>query len=248
MANTNITTKKQTLPADLVSKLLSGIAESRATTVVAGGGKPLLRLLKSGDWVFGASNEEVQEGSTWVINTMSLTHGYTCWVEGTGNDKNELRGEVMVSVAEHMPQRPAPIEGFPYKEQRAFEAKCLTGADEGTEVLHKTNSVGGLREMDALLAKIHAKLAAPGGANFPCPVVELKSSSYTHKKWGQIYNPIFDLVGWASMSGELEDGEVEQPKKAPVVAITKKAPVKSAGPAPTQRAHETGQRRRPAAR
>ena len=94
---TNIATKTQnSLSTDLVSKLVSGIAESRATTVVAGGGKPLLRMLKSGDWVFGAGNEEVQDGSHWVINVMSLGHGFTCWVEGAGSAKNELRGEVMV--------------------------------------------------------------------------------------------------------------------------------------------------------
>ena len=51
------------LPADFLQKLSSGIAESRATTIIAGGGKPLLRLLKGGHWVFGQGNEEVQPGS-----------------------------------------------------------------------------------------------------------------------------------------------------------------------------------------
>lgn len=256
MAN-NVATKTAAgtpgIPVDFAAKLVAGIADSRTTTVIAGGGKPLLRMLKDGGWVFGASNEEVQEGSHWVVNVMSLTHGYNCWVEGAGNAKNELRGEVMVSVAEHMPPRPIPVDGYPYKEQRAFEAKCLTGADAGTEVLHKTSSVGGLREMDGLLAKIQAKLQSPGGIDFPCPVIELKGSSYTHKKWGQIYNPIYEIVGWANMDGVMEDEDEEEEtvvkevvakssRKAPVVA---KAPK---GPVPTQRAHETGQRRRPAAR
>ena len=48
--------------------------------------------MKSGEWVFGQENEEVQEGSQWVVNVMSLAHGYCCWVETAPNKPNELRG------------------------------------------------------------------------------------------------------------------------------------------------------------
>ena len=54
-------------------------------------------MLKSGNWVFGMENEEVQGGSRWIVNIMSLAHGWCCWVETSGNDKNKLKGEVMVS-------------------------------------------------------------------------------------------------------------------------------------------------------
>src|SRR6478736_2549700 len=173
--------------ADYAAKLQTGIADSRASTVIAGGGKPLLRLLKSGEWVFGASNEEVQEGSSWAVNVLSLAHGWSCWVEGEGNQKNELKGEILVSMTEPKPVRPPPIQGFDYAEVRAFELKCMDGDDEGTEVLHKTSSVGGMRAVDALLAAIYRQLADdPAHA---CPVVSLDVDSYQHSKWGKIFTP-----------------------------------------------------------
>ena len=88
------------LPAELAARFMKGIAESRATTVIAGGGKPFLRMLKSSEWVFGPGNEEVQEGSHWVVNIMSLAHGCSCWVDTGEGQKNELKGEVMTSMAE----------------------------------------------------------------------------------------------------------------------------------------------------
>src|SRR4030095_16820073 len=192
--------RNNTLPADFAAKLMSGIAQSRATTVTRGGGKDLLRLLKSGEWVFGQQNEEVQQGSQWVVNVMSLVHGWVCWVEGSGNNKNSKRGEVMISMTEEKPACPRPIDNTPYKEQRAFELKCLNGDDAGTEVRHEITSIGGLRAVDGLLAKIHARLAVD--PVYCCPVLTFGVDSYPHPKWGKIYTPVYDIVAWADMNGE----------------------------------------------
>jgi hypothetical protein len=189
---------------DFAAKLVAGIAESRASTVIAGGGKPLLRMLKSGDWVFGPSNEEVQDGSPWIVNIMTLGHGWSCWVQTAGNAKNELRGEIMTSMAEPKPLRPPPIDGTQYAEQRSFEAKCYDGADAGTEVLHKTASIGGMRAIDDLLVTIQKRLAMPGGVAYPFPVIVLGHDHYEHTKWGRIYTPVFEVVAWANGNGELE--------------------------------------------
>jgi hypothetical protein len=238
IANTN--RNPLSLPADFANKLVSGIAESRATTIIAGGGKPLLRMLKSGDWVYGQANDEVQDGSLWAINIMSLAHGYCCWVEGAGSSKNELRGEVMISMTEPKPQRPPPIDGSPYAEQRAFEAKCMTGEDTGVEVLHKTASVGGLRAVDQLLEEIQVKLQNPDGVQYPYPVVELQHDHYEHSKWGRIYTPVFTIVNWADLDGNLER---QDRRVAKATAREEEQPQ----PVSTQRAH-AGQRRRPSVR
>jgi hypothetical protein len=247
---------------DYIARLQSGIAESRASTVIAGGGKPLLRLLKSGEWVFGPSNEEVQEGSHWAVNVLSLSHGWSCWVEGEGNNKNELKGEVLVPMIDPKPPRPAPIQDTPFNEVRAFEMKCVDGDDEGTEVATKINSIGGMRAVDALLASIYRQLS--DDPLHPCPVVTLDKDSYQHTKWGQIYTPVFEIANWCDLNGELapeaiENGARGKPQAAPQPAAAAPAPPKEtakpkkaalatsskkAEPAPTA-ANRTGQRRRP---
>jgi hypothetical protein len=50
------------LPANFGENLMKGIAETRSTMTVSDGGKPLLRLLKQGQWVYGPNNEPVENG------------------------------------------------------------------------------------------------------------------------------------------------------------------------------------------
>ena len=64
---------------EYAKQLLSGLIESRTTVLATGGGKPLLRLLKDGIWVFGQDDAEVQKGSHWAINVKTLGWGSVCW-------------------------------------------------------------------------------------------------------------------------------------------------------------------------
>ncbi|RPI36311.1 MAG: hypothetical protein EHM67_12840 [Hyphomicrobiaceae bacterium] len=213
------------LAPDMATRLYQGIVESRSTTIIAGG-KPFLRLLRDGQWVYGQGDKEVQEGSSWVVNPLSLAHGYCCWSNHEGNVKNEKLGESMVPIYETKPAKPAPIDTWAYTEQRSVELKCLDGEDAGTEVLYSTNSVGGLRAIDSLLAELQAQLQAD--PSHPCPVLQLECDSYPHSKYGKIYTPVLKNVGWASMDGKLA-GEA-----APTVAAPK-APVAPVAPEPTAR-------------
>jgi hypothetical protein len=65
----------------------------------------------------------------------------------------------------------------------------------------------------------------------PVPVVRLKKEHYTHKSYGRIYTPVFDVVSWVSLEGPAAaepEAEAEAAEEVP-------APV------------ETGRRRRRAA-
>lgn len=196
------------LSADLLGKLTKGIAESRATTVIAGG-KPLMRMLKDGGWVFGQRDDAMQEGSSWALNPLSIQHGWCAWTNHEGSTKNSLVGEVMAAVYEPKPLKPGPVEGWPFAEQRLFDLKCLDGDDEGTETVYKTSSIGGMRAVDELLGMLQAHLAED--PMHPCPVIQLLSDSYQHQKYGKIYIPVFEIVGWATMNGEVveETGAIE---------------------------------------
>ena len=76
----------------------------------------------------------------------------------------------------------------------AFELVCLSGEDKGTNVLYKTNSVGGRRAFADMMQLIAAAMDEPEGKCVP--IVNLDADSYPHKKYGKIYTPIFDVKMW----------------------------------------------------
>jgi hypothetical protein len=248
------------LPADFATQLSAGIAESRATTVL-GGGMPLLKMAKSGEWLFGQNNVDVQPGSRWVVNIVSLMHGYVCWVDNGPGNKNTKEGEVMVPMTQPKPMKPPPLKGTEFKEQRSFQAKCLDGEDRGTEVQYNTNSDGGLKAFDRLALTVQKTLDAyrqqpHGSPAYVFPVLKLDSEFYDDIRYGRIYKPIFEIVGWADMRGNLAGERPKPESAAPPAAAPKrvrKQPVETVqsnvtpmAPVSTQQAH-VGQRRRPGA-
>jgi hypothetical protein len=216
-ANTNV----PAIPNDFATKLMAGIAQSRATTQIGAGGKPILRLLKDGIWVFGQNNEEVQEGSQWVVNPMSLAHGWVCWLD------SQIVGQVMVSMAADPPPRPAAVNGREYEAQRSFDMKCITGDDAGTEVVYKVSSMGGVERITDLIGLIRPQLLTA----HPCPVLVLGQDYYTHKKYGRIYKPIFDIVGWADMNGNIAGAAAPALEAATAVTAASVASAATAAPA-----------------
>jgi len=55
-------------------------------------GVVILKMDKTGHWVFGADQDEVEDDSQWAINPFSFVHGFIAW----GNA--EVLGEKMVGV------------------------------------------------------------------------------------------------------------------------------------------------------
>jgi len=262
MANNITPIGARSLSTEMAAGLAAGIQESRASTPIAGG-QPLLRLLKSGRWVFGQTDDPVQEGSEWAVNPLSIRHGWSCWSNLPGNAKNELLGEVLAPISDRKPPKPEPVHNFDWAEERVFELKCLNGDDEGLQVLYKTSSVGGMRACDGFFAELVAQLGKD--ASCPVAVLQLGSQSYQHAKWGEIFNPVFSVVDWLRLDGSSPDedeGETD-PAPAPVAAkptrtraATKPAPEQEPGPEPepevapvvAARASAAPRRQRPAGR
>lgn len=177
-------------PSDLVNL-------GAAASMTAGGGDTvdLLRLLRGGEWVFGADNTEPEEHSLWALNPYSFTHGYISWVD------NRPAGEVMVSVLNPMPARAElPDTGGTWDEQMGFQLQCISGEDTGTVVMFKATSVGGKKAIGKLANKI-AEQAAAGDK--VVPVVKLGVDHYQHKQYGRIYTPDFAIQKWVAMDEDV---------------------------------------------
>ena len=161
-------------------------------------GTVILKMDKTGHWVFGADQTEIEDGSVWAVNPFSFVHGSIAWGDG------EVLGEKMVSVSQPLPELdPAPPQSKKgWETQVGMSLKCIVGEDVGLEARYSTTSVGGKRAVQALAAAIAAQVEKDQSK--PVPVVQLKKEHYQHKSYGRIFTPVFEIVEWVSMDGAVE--------------------------------------------
>ena len=170
-------------------------------TDVGGAGTVIIKMDKTGHWVFGADQTEIEDDSTWAVNPFSFVHGYIAWGDG------EVLAEKMGSVSQPLPELEAAPRGAKkgWETQVGFSMKCLDGADKDMEVRYTTTSVGGKKAVQALAVAIATQVEKDQSK--PVPVVELGKEHYTHKSYGRIYTPVFKVLEWASMDGSVEASE-----------------------------------------
>ena len=159
-------------------------------------GTVIIKMDRTGHWVYGADQTEVEKDTLWAVNPYSFVHGYIAW--GTG----EVLAEKMVNIADPLPELDPPPAGAQagWQPQVGVSLKCLTGEDKGLEVRFATTSVGGKRSMHALAIKVADQ--ADKDPSKLVAVVKLLSDHYPHKTYGKIYTPVFDVVEWISIDGE----------------------------------------------
>ena len=188
------------LPA--VNSISSALRNIQTDTSTAGG-VTILKMDRTGHWVYGASETEVDNVSIWAVNPFSFTHGFIAWGEG------EVLGEKMVSVTEPLPQLdPAPAAAKRgWETQVGFSLKCIDGEDKGEEVRYTVTSVGGKRAVQTLAVNIANQVETD--QTKPVAVVSLGKEHYQHKAYGRIYTPMFDIVEWISLDGEPAPKEEE---------------------------------------
>ena len=182
---------------------LSQALRSLDASVGGADGVAILKMDKTGHWVFGADQTEVDDNSTWAINPFSFVHGYIAWGDG------DVLAEKMVPVAEPMPE----VDPAPPQSKRGWEVqvgmglKCMSGDDAGMEVRYSVTSVGGKRAVQKLALDIAAQVETDPSK--PVPVVKLKKDHYTHKSYGRIFTPVFEIVNWIGLDGQSDAPAVE---------------------------------------
>ena len=174
-------------------------------TEVGPAGTAILKMDKTGHWVFGADQTEVEDDSLWAINPFSFVHGFIAWGDG------EVLGEKMVSVTSPLPELDAapPQAKRGWETQVGMSVKCVSGEDQGLDARYSVTSVGGKRAIQALAAAIAAQVEADPSK--PVPVVKLKKEHYQHKSYGRIFTPVFEIVNWVSLDGAAEPAAEEAP-------------------------------------
>jgi hypothetical protein len=187
-------------------------------TEVGAAGVVILKMDKTGHWVFGADQTEVGDDSTWAVNPFSFVHGFIAWGDG------EVLGEKMVSVSQPLPEleEAPPMARKGWETQVGMSMKCLSGEDKGMEVRYTTTSVGGKRSVQALAVAIATQVDTD--PKLPVPIVNLEKEHYSHKSYGRIYTPIFKIASWMSMTDEAGTPAEE----TAVAAETEAAPVATA--------------------
>lgn len=215
-----------------------------------GGGKPILRMLRTGKFVYGAQNIEVEAGSQWAINPYTIQKGFVAWTDRKGM-KNEPLAERLVPISAAMPTDLPEVRDeqnngkvCDWAETYKLDLVCVTGEDKGTEVVFNPTSYGGKAAVQELLNAVIKQIDAlgDGGAEI-VPLVELTSECYMHQTYGETFNPILEVKGWTTLEGTASVGDgLENDTPAEAEAEAEAAAPAEATQEPEQ--HVTTRRRR----
>lgn len=225
--------------------LAKNLAASAQSIPLSAGGAQFLKMDKgNGEWVFGQEETLVEEDSLWAVNPASLMHGWVAWDTDSGGAPVQ---EIMVSI-----NRPLPAQGtlpplgvgkngkqLEYQQQRSVQIVCIEGDDKGTVCEYKQSSVGAMKLFSKLTNDLLTQLDADPDAIVA--IIRMESESYKHKKYGRIYNPVWAVQEWRSISdtsapAAAEEGDEAAPPPPPAKAESAAAPrqrtAAKAAPAP----------------
>ncbi len=134
-------------------------------------GVVILKMDRTGTWVYGADQTEVEDDATWAVNPFSFVHGWIAWGDG------EVLAEVVAPITQPIPE----VDEAPAGAKKGWEKvvgmqlQCTNGADSGLDVRFTTTSVGGKRAVQTLAAEIAAQVDKD--PTKPVPIVRLKKSA-----------------------------------------------------------------------
>ena len=169
----------------------------RNTEAVAGtDGQVIIKMDKTGHWVYGADQTEIDREGLWAVNPFSFTHGYIAWGEG------EVLSEKMVPITEPLPElEPAPPQAKRgWESQVGMSVKCVHGEDKGVEARYTVTSVGGKKARHSLAMDVAEQIEKDQA--HPVALVKLANDHYQHKSYGRVYTPVFNVHEWISLDGE----------------------------------------------
>lgn len=169
------------------------------------GGNVIIKMDKTGHWVYGADQTLIDPDGRWAVNPASFVKGFIAWGDG------EVLAEQMFSAYDRNAPTRDEIPAAPVGAKRGWEQqlglsmKCLNGDDEGVEGRFATTSAGGKRSVAELATTVGKRIKAQMPDTVA--VCKLGSSTYQHKTYGRIFVPVFEILEWITMDGEPAVGE-----------------------------------------
>lgn len=188
-----------------VDNLIEALAEVQQEA--GNSGTAILKMDKTGTWIYGIESTEVEDGAEWAIDPRSFTRGVIAWGDG---EILKQHMDLVTNPVKNYGQAPQGAEKG-WQKQLGFMLQCLTGEDRMLNVQYVTTSVGGLKAVGDMSKQLKERLRED--PTTPIPVVTLESAHYQNKKYGKIYVPVFKLVRWASPAEILgEQPALPEPK------------------------------------
>lgn len=165
------------------------------------GGNVIIKMDKTGHWVYGADQTLIDPDGRWAVNPASFVKGWVAWGEG-----EVLAERIFSAYDKAAPRTVDQLDAPPVAAKRGWEQqlglsmKCLSGDDEGIEARFATTSAGGKRAVAELGVNVGKRINTQSPATVA--VCKLGSSTYQHKTYGRIFYPVFEIIDWMTMDGE----------------------------------------------
>ena len=178
----------------------ASLAESlRKLDTEASVGSAILKMDKTGHWVYGADQTEIDKDGRWAVNPFSFVHGFIAWGEG------EVLGEHMFPITEELPELepPPPNAKRGWEPQVGMSLKCISGEDKDVQARFTTTAVGGKKAMHALAMKVAEQVEKDPDNSVA--LVKLGTDHYQHKSYGRVFTPVFEVTDWISLNGPVEE-------------------------------------------
>lgn len=192
-----------------ITTLQQGLVNAQDRVQVGNNVQFLKMLKQTGEWVYGAQEMDVEPGSRWAVNPLSLQTGFIAWGGG-----GKPLGKLMRSIFQPAVRREELQNvGKDWDENIAFQMQCITGEDTGTTVEYTHNSFGGRAAFAELVKQLTVQVDKVKGSSNPMlivPVIVMASDSYKHQEFGRIFNPVFNVVDWMSMDGSAAEAPADQ--------------------------------------
>ena len=204
-------------------------AEEANRTEGGSGNKAFLKLDgNTGEYSYGADNEELEPGTRVLLNIDSYARGWLCWLGG------EVKEEIMVPILEgHPPKKhelpdhgPYEEDGDGWVEQMTIDMRLLE--EPFTEMVFQANNASKRRAMGALMKDFSKRFQKHPGE---VPVIEIEVAEFeakmgkNSKRKVTKYAPSFKIVDWLTPEeiqdifgagggeDDDDDGEDEPPKR-----------------------------------
>jgi hypothetical protein len=164
----------------------------------------------SGTYVVGQKKVVAEAGSRWAFNPTTFCWGYVAF------SKDNKVHERLVSVSKPRPDvTTLPDVGAEWQDEMTVNMKCVSGVDEGLEVVFKASTDGPLKEVMQVLEKVRDRINSGEHDGKIVPIATLEKDSYQHAEFGRVWFPVFKIVEWVTLDGLTVAPSPPPPEPAP---------------------------------